>query len=93
MPSIGSVFGHPPTNSLEAQHVKIVNMFPHHKLCIQFLEEVHRYFPIVVRGMSKTMYHLSIQFSLMGGKVHHSIEICGLLISGMSSVPGSLNNE
>ena len=44
------MLGNPPTNSLEAQHVKIVDMFPHHKLCIQFSEEVHRYFPIVVRG-------------------------------------------
>ena len=50
MPIIWSVLRHPPTNSMEAQHVKIVDMFPHHKLCIQFLEEVQWYFPIVVRG-------------------------------------------
>ena len=53
MPSMGSVLGHPPTNSLEAQNVKIVDMFPHHKICIQFSDEVHRYFPIVVRGNVK----------------------------------------
>ena len=53
MNNIGSVLGHLPTNSLEAQHVKIVDMFPHHKLCIQFLEEVQRYFPIVMRGNVK----------------------------------------
>ena len=53
MPSMGSVLGHPPTNSLEAQHVKIVDMFPHHKLCIQFSEEVQWYFPIVMRGNVK----------------------------------------
>ena len=53
MLSIGSVLGHPPNNSLESQHVKIVDMFPHHKLCIQLLEEVQRYFPIVVRGNVK----------------------------------------
>ena len=76
MPSMGSVLGHSPTNSLEAQHVKIVDIFPHHKICIQLSKEVQQYFPIVVRGMSKTMCHLSIQWSLMGGKVHHSIEMC-----------------
>ena len=56
MLSIGSVLGHPPTNSLEAQHVKIVYMFPHHKLCIQLLEELQQYFPIVVWGNVK--YHV-----------------------------------
>ena len=50
MPRIGLVLGHPPTNSLEAQHVKIVDIFPHHKLCIQLSEEVQQYFPIVVWG-------------------------------------------
>ena len=50
MPSIGSMLVHPHTNSLEAQHVKIVDMFHYHKLCIQISEEVQRYFPIVVRG-------------------------------------------
>ena len=53
MPKIGSVLGHPPTNTLESQHVKIVDMFPHHKLCIQLSEEVQRYFPIVVWGNVK----------------------------------------
>ena len=53
MPSIGLVLGHPPTNSLEAQHVKRVDMFPHHKLCIQLLKEVQWYFPIVVWGNVK----------------------------------------
>ena len=53
MLSIGPALGHPPTNSLEAQHVKIVDMFLHHKLYIQFLEEVHWYFPIVMRGNVK----------------------------------------
>ena len=48
MPSIGLVLGHPPTNSLESQHVKIVDMYPHHNICIQISEEVQWYFPIVV---------------------------------------------
>ena len=47
------MLGHPPTNSLEAQHVKIVDMFPHHKLYIQLSEEVQWYFTIVVRGNVK----------------------------------------
>ena len=58
MPSIGSVLGNPPTNSLESQHVKIVNMFPYHKLYIQISEEVQWYFPIVVRGNVK--YHVPL---------------------------------
>ena len=83
MPSIESILGHPLTNALESQHVKIVDMFPHHKLCTQLSEEVQWYFPIVVWGNVKNMYYLSIQWSLMGGKVNHSIEICGLVLSGM----------
>ena len=50
MPRIGSVLGHPPTNSMKTQHVKIFDMFPHHKLCIQISEEVQQYFPVVVQG-------------------------------------------
>ena len=50
MPSIGSVLGHPRTNALEPQHVKIVDMFLHRKLYIKLLEEVQWYFPIVVWG-------------------------------------------
>ena len=53
MPNIGSVLGHPPTNALEPQHVKIVDMFSHHKLCIKFSEEVQWYFLVFVRGNIK----------------------------------------
>ena len=53
MPSIVLVLGNPPTNTLESQHVKIIDMFPHHKLFIQLSEEVQWYFPIVVRGNVK----------------------------------------
>ena len=66
MPSIGSVLGHPSTTAMEPQHAKIVDMFSHHKLYIKFMEEVQWYFPVVVRGNVKTMYHMSIQWSLMG---------------------------
>ena len=50
IPSIGSVLENPPTSALETQHVKIVDMFSHHKLCIKFPDEVQWYFPIVVWG-------------------------------------------
>ena len=40
-------------NTLEPQHVKIVDMFSYHKICIKFLEEVQRYFRVVVRGNIK----------------------------------------
>ena len=53
MPRIGTVLGNPPTNSMESQHVKLVDMFPHHKLCIQLSEEVQRFFHVVVLGNVK----------------------------------------
>ena len=48
-PGIGSVLGHPPTDPLKLQHIKIVYVFSQHELCIHFPKEVHRDFPVVVR--------------------------------------------
>ena len=53
IPRIGSVLGHPTTNALEPQHVKIVDMFSHHNICIKFPEEVQQYFHVVVWGNIK----------------------------------------
>ena len=75
MPSIGSVLGNPPTNALESQHVKIVDMFPHHKLCIQLSEEVQRYFPIVVQG----------------GIENHVPSIHSMVFNGWTDAPLNIN--
>ena len=46
-PGIGSVLGHPPTDPLKWQYIKIVYVFTQHELYIHLPKEIQGYFPIV----------------------------------------------
>ena len=68
MPSIGQVLGHPPTNSFGKPNMsKQLTCFPITNYAYNFWRKYNGTSILLCMGMSKTMYHLSIQWSLMGG--------------------------
>ena len=59
-PGIRSVLGHPPTDPLKLQYIKIVYVFSQHELCNNGISL------LLCGGISKTIYPLYIQLSTNG---------------------------
>ena len=70
----------------------ILTCFPIAHFAYSFWRKYNGTSLLLCGGVLKTMNHLSIQWSLMGRKMHHTIEICGMLLYGMSSIQGTVNN-